>query len=257
MESAIDFVSIKVGSATLANVTVSFSSLAATRVVRWRAVSTEGMSSSGRNSDSSARARRYGSEAPIFATTRSVLWCAAVGHDLADRAQGLGASHSATAWLEPGRGNLYGTEQRHKTSGPLVLDGPRRLAPLASPPAAAMILRLCLNEMVLQSGERQLSLCRRQPDGPGRILVNPRAAADLVNADGPIRPGHLHHDPPLHPAPRSPTPADASTPRFWTVSIAIGRFRDRAGGSRQPRLNQSADPPEPGRRARPACAEHG
>ena len=100
------------------------------------------------------------------------------------------------AGLEPGRGNIYGTEQRHKTPGPLVFDGPRRPAPLASPPAAAMILRLCLNEMVLQSSEHELSLRQRQPDGTGRILVNRRAAADLVNADGPIRPGHVHHDPP-------------------------------------------------------------
>jgi hypothetical protein len=81
-----------------------------------------------------------------------------------------------------------------------------------------MILRLCLNEMVLQSSEHELSLRQRQPDGPGRILVNRRAAANLVNADGPIRPGHLHHDPPLHPTPRFPDQADRSTPRFWTVS---------------------------------------
>src|SRR5271169_2249115 len=71
MESAIDSVPTEVGSATFADVTASFSNLAPTRIVRWRAVSTEGMSSSGKNSDSSVRARRYGSEAPIFATTRS------------------------------------------------------------------------------------------------------------------------------------------------------------------------------------------
>jgi hypothetical protein len=70
-----------------------------------------------------------------------------------------------------------------------------------------MILRLSLNEMVLQSGEHELSLRQRQPDGPGRILVNRRAAANLVNADGPIRAGHLHHDPPLHPVPRFPDQA--------------------------------------------------
>jgi hypothetical protein len=115
-----------------------------------------------------------------------------------------GQSFGPLTRLEPRRGNIHGTEQRHKTSGPLVLDRPRRPATLASPPTAAMILRLCLNEMVLKSGEHQLSLCQRQPDGPGRILVNPRAAADHVNADGPIGPGHLHHDPPLHPTPRSP-----------------------------------------------------
>jgi hypothetical protein len=71
MESTIDFVSIEVGPATFADVTASFSSLAPTWIVRWRAVSTEGTSSSGKNSDSSVRARRDGSEAPIFATIRS------------------------------------------------------------------------------------------------------------------------------------------------------------------------------------------
>jgi hypothetical protein len=84
-----------------------------------------------------------------------------------------------------------------------------------------MILRLCLNEMVLQSSEHELSLRQRQPDGPGRILVDCRAAANLVNVDGPIRPDHLHHDPPLHPAPRFPHQADRSTPTFWTVSPSL------------------------------------
>jgi hypothetical protein len=50
---------------------LNYGGSAPTRIVRCRAVSTEGMSSSGKNSDSSVRARRYGSEAPIFATTRS------------------------------------------------------------------------------------------------------------------------------------------------------------------------------------------
>ena len=88
-----------------------------------------------------------------------------------------------------------------------------------------MILRLCLNEMVLQSSEHELSLRQRQSDGAGRILVNRRAAANLVNVDGPIRPGHLHHDPPLHPVPRLPDQADRSTPRFWTVSSTIAGWR--------------------------------
>jgi hypothetical protein len=83
-----------------------------------------------------------------------------------------------------------------------------------------MILRLCLNEMVQQSSEHELSLRQCQPDGPGRILVNRRSAANLMSADGPIRPAHLHHPPP-HPAPRFPDQADHSTPRFWTVSNAL------------------------------------
>jgi hypothetical protein len=44
-----------------------------------------------------------------------------------------------------------------------------------------------------------------------------------VNKDGSIRPGHLHHDPPLHPVPRLPDQADRSTPRFWTVSLLARR----------------------------------
>jgi hypothetical protein len=88
-----------------------------------------------------------------------------------------------------------------------------------------MILRLCLNEMMLQFGEHELSLRQRQPDGPRRILVNSRTAANLVSADGPIRPGYLHHDPPLHPAPRFADKADRSTSRFWTVScVKSARF---------------------------------
>ena len=153
-----------------------------------------------------------------------VLRRAPAGHDLADRTQGLAAAHRATAWLEAGRRNIHGTEQRQKTPGPLVLDGPRRPTPLASPPAAAMILRLCLNEVALQSSEHELSLRQGEPDGPGRILVNRRAAANLVNADGPIRPGHFHHHPPLHPASRLSHQADRSTPRFWTVSVRLPRI---------------------------------
>ena len=82
-----------------------------------------------------------------------------------------------------------------------------------------MFLRLRLNEMVLQPSEHELSLRQPQPDGPGRILVNRRAAANLVNADDPIRPDHLHHDPPLHSVPRFPDHLDRTTPRFWTVSL--------------------------------------
>src|ERR1700722_11040900 len=74
----------------------------------------------------------------------------------------------------------------------------RHYPPLA-PPAATMILRLFLNEMVPRSSGHELSRRKPQPDGSGRILVDGRAAANLVNADGALRPGHLQHDPPLHP----------------------------------------------------------
>ena len=64
---------------------------------------------------------------PIFATIRSYSGVL-VGHDLTDRTEGLAADHCATAWLEPGRGNIPDTEQRQKTAGPLVLwaAAPRR-----------------------------------------------------------------------------------------------------------------------------------
>ena len=89
-----------------------------------------------------------------------------------------------------------------------------------------MILRLCLNQMVLQSSEHELSLRQRQPDGPGRILVNRCAAANLVNADGPIRPGHLHHDPPLLLATAGPGRAglvglDAEQLRFSATAVEL------------------------------------
>jgi hypothetical protein len=54
-------------SAAFANVTASFSSLAPARIVCWPDVSTEGMSSRNRASNKSARVRRHGREAPIFA----------------------------------------------------------------------------------------------------------------------------------------------------------------------------------------------
>jgi hypothetical protein len=88
-----------------------------------------------------------------------------------------------------------------------------------------MILRLHLNQMVLQSGEYELSLRQRQPDGPGRIRVNRRTPANLVNAGGPICPDQLHHHPSLHPAPRFADQANRSTPRFWTVSGQVRQLR--------------------------------
>jgi hypothetical protein len=81
-----------------------------------------------------------------------------------------------------------------------------------------MILRLGLNEVVLQSGEHELSLRQGQSDGPGRIFVDRRAATNLMSTDGSIRPDHLKNDPPLHPVPRFPSRADSSTPTYWTVS---------------------------------------
>jgi hypothetical protein len=62
-----------------------------------------------------------------------------------------------------------------------------------------MILRLRLNKMDLQRREHPLSLCQCHSDHPRRIFGHRRAAADLMNANGPIRSDQLQHDPPLHP----------------------------------------------------------
>jgi hypothetical protein len=81
-----------------------------------------------------------------------------------------------------------------------------------------MIFRLRLNKMVLHRRKHMLALCQRQPDHPWRVFGHRGAAADLMNADGPVRPDQLQHDPPLHPElPVTPEPPHG-TPRFWTVS---------------------------------------
>jgi hypothetical protein len=59
------------GGAEVGSVAASLSSLAPTCRVRWRIVSTSGVSPSGKNSSSSERARRYGSTLPILARVRS------------------------------------------------------------------------------------------------------------------------------------------------------------------------------------------
>jgi hypothetical protein len=83
-----------------------------------------------------------------------------------------------------------------------------------------MILRLRLNKMDLQRREHPLSLCQRHSDHPRRILGHRRAAADLMNANGPIRSDQLQHDPPLHPElPVTMTGPSRSIPTFWTVSV--------------------------------------
>jgi len=63
-----------------------------------------------------------------------------------------------------------------------------------------MILRLCLNQMVLHGRKHQLSLCQCQSDHPRRVFGHSGAPADLMNASGPIRPDQLQNNAPLHPA---------------------------------------------------------
>jgi hypothetical protein len=92
---------------------------------------------------------------------------------------------------------------------------PTASAPLAAPPAAAIILRLGLNEMDLQRSKQMLALLQRQPDQPRRVIGHDRATADLMNANGPIWSDHFQHDPPLHPEPPATTTRHShGTPNF-------------------------------------------
>jgi hypothetical protein len=98
-----------------------------------------------------------------------------------------------------------------------------------------MILRLRLNKMDLQSRKHPLSLRRRQPDHPRRVFAPRGAPADLMNANGPVRPNQFQHDPPFHPAlPVTATGPSHSTPRFWTVSdVGLPIRQGFCQGSRQ------------------------
>ena len=93
----------------------------------------------------------------------------------------------------------------------------------AKPSLAAIFLRLCPDEMVLQSRERPFAVRQRQPDRRGRTLDGVGAArADFVRTDRAIAPGQFHHDPPLHPVPPVGRYApDNITPRFETVSDCV------------------------------------
>jgi hypothetical protein len=46
---------------------------------------------------------------------------------------------------EPGITGRHSIEQRHQPPGACIFDGPLRSAPLTAPPAAAVVLRLCLH----------------------------------------------------------------------------------------------------------------
>jgi hypothetical protein len=62
-----------------------------------------------------------------------------------------------------------------------------------------MIRCLRANKVDLQCAEQPLALCQRQSDHLGRIFGHRRAAADLVEVNGPVRSDQLQHNPPLHP----------------------------------------------------------
>ena len=148
-----------------------------------------------------------------------ILRRASVGHDFGGRVQCLADGHGAPAGGEPGSADCHSAEQRHQPPGARIFDRPLRTTPLTAPPAATMIRRLCLDQIVLQSRQDLLSLRQCQSDHPRRIFSRGATAADFVHADGPVRPDELHHDPPLHPALLvHATRSGHTTPTFWTVS---------------------------------------
>jgi hypothetical protein len=117
-------------------------------------------------------------------------------------ATGLSVRRHVTAHrhgVKRGYADLHRAEQRHQSPGTLIFEGPLRAAALAASAAAAMILRLRLNEMDLQRSKQMLGFLQRQPDHLRHIFGHGRATADLMNANGPVRSDQLQHDPPLHP----------------------------------------------------------
>lgn len=86
-----------------------------------------------------------------------------------------------------------------------------------------MIPRLCLGKMVLHGREHPFSLRHRQPDHPRSVFGHCGATADLMNADGPIRPEQLQHNPPLLSELPVPASGPPNTPRF---GILVGIYSD-------------------------------
>jgi hypothetical protein len=102
------------------------------------------------------------------------------------------------------------------------IEGPQRAAAQAASLVAAMIRRLCLDEMDLQHSKQILALLQRQPDQPRRIFGHRRTTADLMKANDPIRSDHLQHDPPLHPElPAITIGRSYSTPHFLDGLSAV------------------------------------
>ncbi len=117
------------------------------------------------------------------------------------RELGLGSYETAWTWLHklrramvrPGRDLLSGTVEVDET----YVGGPEQGTRGREPEGKAIVA----------------IAAEKSGRGLGRVRL--QRVAD-VSTD--IRPDHLHHDAPLHPAPRFPDQADRSTPRFWTVS---------------------------------------
>jgi hypothetical protein len=72
--------------------------------------------------------------------------CIGRAHDLGNRVERPSAGHRTPTRGKARRADLHRAEQRHQPPGALIFEGPLRAAALAASPAAAMILRLSLNE---------------------------------------------------------------------------------------------------------------
>jgi hypothetical protein len=79
-----------------------------------------------------------------------------VWHDLGNRVECPTTGHRTPTRGKARRADLRRAEQRHQPPGALIFEGPLRAAALAASPAAAMILRLRLNEMDLQCSKQVL-----------------------------------------------------------------------------------------------------
>src|SRR3954454_19950826 len=149
----------------------------------------------------------------MAATTRSYSGRATVGHDLRHRRDRPPAGDTAPAWTEAGSTHLHHPEQRDQAPGPLVLERALCPAPVATAPAAAVLIHLRRDKMALYRGQDRLALlqaeAQRRCGMPGWEAL---ARADLVPLRRAVRPGQLQHDPPPHRAPAPQPPAAGIAP---------------------------------------------
>src|SRR3954452_18188661 len=132
--------------------------------------------------------------------------CLRCGHDLADWREGLAMAHTAAARSETGRTNCHDAEQRAQLSRAPVLLRALRAASLAAAPAAAIFLRLGLNDMTLQFGQQLFGLLQCQAQGLRRAGGRETASdMHLVSLHTTVRAAQFHRHTPLHPTLPSPT----------------------------------------------------
>jgi hypothetical protein len=102
-----------------------------------------------------------------------------------------------------------------------------------------MLRRLRTNKMALHRRQHLLALCQRQSDHLRSVFGHRGSSADLMDANRPIRPDQLQHDPPLHPKlPATTTGRSHSTPHL--LDIAGFDERQRLGQVSTPKLMRVA-----------------